>query len=99
MSGNYLDAEGVRETLLDLGDEMDRLGFPGVLESVEGNGKVGNALRRIRDPRSMKIIVEYLKNVAKDIKALKQKEGDMPHIRQAMVEVEDAWTRLKKCVA
>ena len=61
--------------------------------------RVGNALRRIRDPRSMKIIVEYLKNVAKDIKALKQKEGDMPHIRQAMVELEDAWTRLKKCVA
>jgi hypothetical protein len=37
----YIDAEGIREALVDFGDDMDRLGYPGVLESVEGAGVVG----------------------------------------------------------
>ncbi len=90
----YIDAEGVRETLLEFGDHMDALGFPGVLESVEGAGVVGRALRNIRSPGSLEKVAAYLKNVAKDLKA----QPDNPRTREAMVRLEQAWTQLKECV-
>jgi len=93
----YIDAEGVREAMLDFGDDMDRLGYPGVLESVEGSGVVGRALRNIRTPGAMEKVAAYMKNVAKDLKAQQQKQ-DNPRVREAMVRLEQTWARLKECV-
>lgn len=93
----YIDAEGIREALVDFGDDMDRLGYPGVLESVEGAGVVGRALRNIRAPGALDKVVAYLKNVAKDLKAQQQKQ-DNPRVREAMTRLEQTWTRLKSCV-
>jgi len=93
----YIDAEGIREAMVDFGDDMDRLGFPGVLESVEGAGVVGRSLRNIRSPGALEKVVTYLKNVAKDLKAAQQQQNS-PRVQEAMVLLERTWARLKDCV-
>ena len=89
----YIDAEGVREAMLDFGDDMDRLGYPGVLESVEGSGVVGRALRNIRTPGAMEKVAAYMKNVAKDLKA--RREVPSSRSRTTLVSARPwcAWSR------
>jgi hypothetical protein len=88
------DHELIRETLVSLGEGMEDCGYDAVLETVEGTGIVGRAVRNPRDQEQLRIIILYLKDLAKTIKA----EAPSPERTQAMRLLSEAWESLKAAV-
>jgi hypothetical protein len=88
------DHELIRETLVSLGEGMEDCGYDAVLETVEGSGIVGRAVRNPRDGDQLRIIILYLKDLAKTIKA----EGPSPERTQAMKLLQEAWETMRAAV-
>lgn len=88
------DHELIRETMVSLGEGMEDCGFDAVLETVEGSGIVGRAVRNPRDSDQLRIIILYLKDLAKTVKA----EPPSPERTQAMKLLQEAWETLRAAV-
>lgn len=88
------DHELIRETMVSLGEGMEDCGFDAVLETVEGSGIVGRAVRNPRDGDQLRIIILYLKDLAKTVQA----EAPSPERTQAMKMLQEAWETLRAAV-
>lgn len=88
------DHELIRETMVSLGEGMQDCGYDAVLETVEGNGLVGRAVRNPRDGDQLRVIILYLKDLAKTIKA----ESPSQERAQAMKLLEEAWELIRAAV-
>lgn len=88
------DHELIRETMVSLGEGMQDCGYDAVLETVEGNGLVGRAVSNPRHDDQLRIIVLYLKDLAKTIKA----ESPSPERTQAMRLLQEAWEAVRAAV-
>lgn len=97
-----VDYELIRETFVTFGERMEALGFPKMLEDIEGSGKVGKCVRDPRDAARIKVLVKYLKGLGQDL--LKEErellaKGQMdPAVTQAKKALEDCYQTLKLCV-
>jgi hypothetical protein len=88
------DHELIRETMVSLGEGMEDCGFDAVLETVEGFGLVGRAVRNPRDSDQLRIIILYLKDLAKTIRA----EAPSPDRTQAMSLLQETWETIRAAV-
>lgn len=88
------DHELIRETMVSLGEGMEDCGYDAVLETVEGNGVVGKAVRNPRESDQLRIIILYLKDLAKTIKA----ERPSAERTQAMQLLQEAWETIRAAV-
>ena len=88
------DHELIRETMVSLGEGMEDCGFDAVLETVEGSGLVGRAVRNPRDGDQLRIIILYLKDLAKTV----QSEAPSPERTHAMKMLTEAWDTLRAAV-
>jgi len=97
-----VDYELIRETMVQLGERMEALGFPKILEDVEGSGKIGKCVRDPRDTERVLFIVKYLKSVGRDLLEEEQEliqQGRIdPAIQQAKAALEEAYQTLKLCI-
>jgi len=97
-----VDYELIRETLVQLGERMEALGFPQLLEDVEGSGKLGRCVRDPRDTERVLVIVKYLKKLAQDLLDEEQdllKKGKVdPALAQAKAALEEAYQTMKICI-
>jgi len=97
-----VDYELIRETMVQLGERMETLGFPKVLEDVEGSGKIGKCVRDPRDTERVLFIVKYLKGLGKDLlqeeQELIQKGQVDPALLQAKAALEETYQTLKLCI-
>jgi hypothetical protein len=102
MNDYEVDYELIRETMVQFGERMESLGFPKILEDVEGAGKVGKCVRDPRDTERVLFIVKYLKGVGKDLleeeRELIQQGQIDPAIPQAKKALEECYQTLKLCV-
>ena len=102
MNDYEVDYELIRETMIQLGERMETLGFPKVLEDVEGAGKIGKCVRDPRDTERVLFIVKYLKSLGQDLleeerELIQQGQVD-PAIPQAKKALEEAYQTLKLCI-
>lgn len=88
------DHELIRETMVSLGEGMEDCGYDAVLETIEGNGVVGRAVRNPREGDQLRIIILYLKDLAKTVKA----EAPSQERAQAMQLLQEAWETLRAAV-
>jgi hypothetical protein len=88
------DHELIRETMVSLGEGMQDCGYDAVLETIEGSGIVGRAVRNPREGDQLRIIILYLKDLAKTIKA----QGPSQERAQAMQMLQDAWETMRAAV-
>lgn len=88
------DHELIRETMVSLGEGMEDCGYDAVLETVEGSGIVGRAVRNPRDDEQLRIIILYLKDLAKTVKA----QPPCPERTQAMQLLQEAWETMRAAV-
>jgi len=97
-----VDYELIRETFITFGERMEALGFPKMLEDIEGSGKVGRCVRDPRDVVRIKVLVKYLKGLGQDLIKEEREllaKGQMdPAIAQAKKALEDCYQTLKLCV-
>lgn len=102
MNDYEVDYELIRETMVQFGERMETLGFPKVLEDVEGAGKIGKCIRDPRDTERVVFIVKYLKSLGQDLleeeRELIQKGKIDPAIAQAKAALEECYQTLKLCV-
>lgn len=97
-----VDYELIRETFVTFGERMEALGFPKMLEEIEGAGKIGRCVRDPRDGARIKVLVKYLKGLGQDL-VKEEREllatGQMdPSLPQAKAALEDCYQTLKLCV-
>lgn len=88
------DHELIRETMVSLGEGMQDCGYDAVLETIEGNGIVGRAVRNPREGDQLRIIILYLKDLAKTVKA----QAPSQERTQAMQMLQEAWETLRAAV-
>lgn len=102
MNDYEVDYELIRETMVKFGERMEALGFPKILDDVEGSGKIGKCVRDPRDTQRVLQIVKYLKSVAKDLieeeRELLQRGQRDPAIPQAKAALEECYQTMKLCV-
>jgi len=102
MNDYEVDYELIRETIVKFGERMEALGFPKILEDIEGSGKIGKCVRDPRDTQRVLQIVKYLKSVAQDLieeeRELIQKGQIDPAIPQAKAALEECYQTMKLCV-
>jgi hypothetical protein len=103
MTTRILDAEQIRETLVALGEALARVGFEKPLADIEGNGKLGNAVRDPRDADSLRIIHTYLKGLARELLAEEtQYKAQYGHASKEIVAakrwLDEAWQHFKAAV-
>jgi hypothetical protein len=102
MNDYEVDYELIRETMVRFGERMETLGFPKVLEDVEGTGKIGKCVRDPRDTERVLFIVKYLKSIGQDLleeeRELIQKGQIDPAIAKAKAALEEAFQTLKLCI-
>lgn len=102
MNDYEIDYELIRETMIHFGERMEALGFPKVLEDVEGAGKIGKCVRDPRDTERVMFVVKYLKGLGQD---LIEEERELiargqvdPAIAQAKAALEETYQTLKLCI-
>lgn len=88
------DHELIRETMVSLGEGMQDCGYDAVLETIEGNGIVGRAVRNPREGDQLRIIILYLKDLAKTVKA----QAPSQEREQAMQMLQEAWETMRAAV-
>ena len=97
-----VDYELIRETFVTFGERMEALGFPKMLEEIEGAGKIGRCVRDPRDGARIKVLVKYLKGLGQDLVKEEREllaKGQMdPSLPQAKAALEDCYQTLKLCV-
>lgn len=102
MNDYEVDYELIRETMVQFGERMEALGFPKILEDVEGTGKIGKCVRDPRDTDRVLFIVKYLKGVGQDLleeeRELIQQGQIDPAIPQAKAAIEECYQTLKLCI-
>lgn len=102
MNDYEIDYELIRETMVHFGERMEALGFPKVLEDVEGSGKIGKCVRDPRDTERVMFIVKYLKTLAQDLieeeRELIQQGKIDPAIAQGKAALEECYQTLKICI-
>lgn len=98
-SGVCIDYEGIRETLLDLGDELDRLGYDWFRDGVEGGGRVGRAVQSPRGKEEIMLIREFMLRAARRFKELYAQDPKNPHLVEAMKLLDQAWQDFKECLS
>jgi hypothetical protein len=102
MNDYEVDYELIRETMVQFGERMETLGFPKVLEDVEGAGKIGKCVRDPRDTERVMFVIKYLKDLGQDLleeeRELIQKGQIDPAIAQAKAALEECYQTLKLCV-
>ena len=86
-----MDSELVKEVMVDLGERLSELGYDGVLDTVEGSSVIGRACRNCRYDRDKRVLIHYMKDVAKTL--LKDKPS--PRQERAKQVLEEAWQNLK----
>lgn len=86
-----MDSELVKEVMVDLGERLSELGYDAVLETVEGSSVVGRVCQNCRHDRDKKVIVHYMKDIAKTL----VKEKPSPRQERAKQVLEEAWQNLK----
>ena len=85
------DPELVKEIMVDLGENLETLGYDGVLETVEGHGRIGKACRNCRYDEDVQIIAFYMKDVAKTL----LREPPSRELDMAKQCLDQAWSELK----
>ena len=102
MNDYEVDYELIRETMVQFGERMETLGFPKVLEDVEGAGKIGKCVRDPRDTERVMFVIKYLKDLGQDLleeeRELIQRGQIDPAIAQAKAALEECYQTLKLCV-
>jgi hypothetical protein len=102
MNDYEVDYELIRETMVQFGERMESLGFPKILEDVEGSGKIGKCVRDPRDTERVMLLVKYLKGLGQDLieeeRELIQRGQIDPAIAQAKAALEECYQTLKLCV-
>jgi hypothetical protein len=97
-----VDYELIRETLVQFGERMEALGFPKILEDIEGTGKVGKCARDPRDTERIATLIKYLKGLGADLvqeeRALLARGQMDPAIMQAKQALEECYQTMKLCV-
>ncbi len=87
------DYELVKETMVELGEKLDAMGYDGVLEVIEGDTAVGAACRDCRTAKASKILAEHLKDLHQTFATRNpDPEGQKAN---AMKAVQEAWTECK----
>lgn len=85
------DPELIKEVMVELGENLEALGFDGPLEVIEGRGNIGKAVQNCRYDEDRKIVFLYLKDLAKTL----VKEQPSPEIMKARQLVNAAWLEFK----
>lgn len=97
-----VDYELIRETFVKFGERMEALGFPKMLEDIEGSGKIGKCVRDPRDASRIKVLVKYLKSLGKDLleeeRELRAQGKVDPSLLEAKQALEECYQTLKMCV-
>lgn len=102
MNDYEVDYELIRETFVRFGERMEALGFPKMLEDIEGSGRIGKCVRDPRDTQRIEVLIKYLKGLGQDL--LKEERelisrGQMdPAIPQAKAALEECYQTFKLCV-
>lgn len=86
------DPELIKEVMVELGENLDALGFDGPLEVIEGSGLVGKAVKNCRYDQDRKIVFLYLKDLAKTFVA----QQPTPEVMKARQLVNSAWMEFKE---
>ncbi len=84
----------IQEIMTTLGEELAACDMGGVLETIEGDGPVGQAVRNCNTVKSMRLVVAYLKDVARTVS-----KEDGPGVNKAKTCIEEAWGNIKDVVA
>lgn len=90
-----MDSHGVREAVEKFADYLYECGYTQVRETVEGNNRIGSAVRDCRYPRDVKTVCDYLKGIAKDVLSL---PDNHPKKRDLMDVCEEVWELVKAAV-
>lgn len=85
------DPELIKEIMVDLGENLEHLGYDGVLETVEGHGRIGKACRNCRYDEDVQIVAWYMKDVAKTF----LREPPSEKLNMAKQCLDQAWHELK----
>lgn len=85
------DPELIKEIMVDLGENLESLGYDGVLETVEGHGRIGKACRNCRYDEDVQILALYMKDIAKTL----LREPPSRELDIAKKCLDDAWQELK----
>lgn len=88
------DCSLVKEIMEDLAADLHDLGYDAVLETVEGSGEVGRAVRDCRYNREVKIVGLYMKDLARTF-LHEMKTSPSPECKEAMGLLDGAWKSLK----
>jgi len=88
------DCELVKEIMVALGEELEDLGYDGVLETVEGHGKIGKACKNCRYDADARLLAFYMKDVAKTF-LQEQPSFERDKAKEAL---ERAWQGLKRAL-
>lgn len=87
------DPEMIREIMVSFGEGLHTLGYNSPLEEIEGHGNVGKACKDARNERALKIISDYMKDLAKTFQAQPQNE---PSVQKALRLCVATWEDLKQ---
>ena len=85
------DPELIKEVMVELGENLEALGFDGPLEVIEGRGNIGKAVQNCRYDEDRKIVFLYLKDLAKTL----VKEQPTPDVMKARQLVNATWLEFK----
>lgn len=96
--GDSIDYEGIRETLLELGDDLYSLGFPWFLDGLEGNNRIGRALQNPRSKDEILLLRAYMISAARVLKKLNAARPSDAHVTQAMTRLDAAWHQFLLCL-
>lgn len=102
MNDFEIDYELIRETFVRFGERMEALGFPKMLEDIEGSGKIGKCVRDPRDTARIEVLIKYLKGLGQELVKEERElaaQGQMdPAIPQAKAALEECYQTFKLCV-
>jgi len=82
------DYERIRESMVEMGEDLDILGFPEPLSLIEGSGPLGRAVQNPRKPKDLALIRAYLKDLAKTLLKGRQQFPQDARIQKALRSVD-----------
>ena len=103
MTTREVDYDHIQQTMVALGEFLARRGFDKPLSDIEGNGRIGEAVRDPRDADSLKAIAKYMKGLAAELKseaakAQASKGFVPPELLACMKGLDEAWQNFRGAI-
>lgn len=87
----------VKEAMVELGEQLDGMGYDGCLEVIEGNGLIGEACKDCRTQHAAKVVAEHLKDLHQTFRTRRpDPEGNAA---KAMQAVQAAWRTVRAALS